>query len=75
MNRTNAKLRGKNEQLQDMHRIDKGDALTPAWIAFTKVTNLNIPSSENHLNFHVWEPEIAFVSSAPSIFFLALPEQ
>ena len=81
MNRTNVNYKKRDEKrdwekkwgLQEMHLIGKGDVFIPAWIAFTNVTNLNRPSSENHLSFHVGEPEVVFALSTSLSFFPALP--
>ena len=40
--------------------------VAPAWIALKSATNLNRLSSENHLSFHVRDPEAVFSLSSPT---------
>jgi hypothetical protein len=70
MNRK-AKTRNK-KMLHDIHLTSKVDMDAPAWIAFNNATNLNRLSSENHLIFHVTEPELVFSSSIAATSLSAL---
>ena len=51
------RTRSNKKRVQEMHRIFKGEAFIPEWIAFTTVMNLNTQSLDRHLSFHVGEYE------------------